>query len=279
MARFVTRFCLQFLSIHIQSHTRLIGIYGDICHFLRAVDIASAAYMYKWFIRQICFIYVEGVFPYLSVKGHQSFLILSRLSALVTSVSGEIKHIPAMHCPEIGTFAPHFQQMLMVNCLIILCPVTFFRFAALICRIGICSVLGQTNDRIRVRLMEIVKPLVILFLLSHIPSVIQIVAADIRCHHKRIIHIQHKCVSHRGRTGHIQLVTKVVQNPVIFNHIIIHTACRSNLIGKPPYHNGRMIIVLSHKLCHLGDGIVVSRLHKFGDKRNLSPDYKTLLIT
>lgn len=154
----------------------------------------------------------------LTVKGYQTFLILARLSAFITSIGCKIKHVPAVHGPDIGTIRPHFQQMLMVQSLIRFAPIPFFGTPVLVGRIGVSAILGQSYYRIRMLFMELIKELVILFQFSQIPAVVKVIAADISHIHKRIIHVQHKGMRHCGWAGGIQCMTEIIEFSVVIHH-------------------------------------------------------------
>ena len=65
---------------------------------------------------------------------------------------------------------------------------------------------------------------------------------------------------------------------MVLKQILIRASCHRDLVGKPPNHDTRVIVILNNQLFHLGNGILTSVRHVRGNVRNLSPDYKTSLI-
>ena len=178
------------LSVHKQGHLGLIGVHLD---------------------------FRFGVLADFAVKGDKPFLILSGLSTLVPAVSAEIKHIPAVHGPDIGAFLPHFQHVFVIHRLITLRPITTFRVRRLISGIGVRAVFRQTDHLIRMLGVIGVKPGVVILQIPQIPAIIQVIGADVSQAHQGMMVIQHKGVSHGRWPGWIKPMAKIVQQPVIFH--------------------------------------------------------------
>ena len=141
---------------------------------------SSPADMDKWLTAPVCFVEIESVLLQLSVHSHQTFLVHTVLSSLITSVCSEIKHIPDMGCPEIRPLLDHIQDMFMIHGLIGFGIISPLRLRGLKCRIGIRPVLGKSNAAVRIVLMIFIKKAVILRQFSQIPSKIQIGRASCR---------------------------------------------------------------------------------------------------
>ena len=73
-------------------------------------------------------------------------------------------------------------------------------------------------------------------------------------------------------------MAQVVQRPVVFQQLLIHRAGRGNLVGKAPYSNGGVIVILHHQLLHLRQGVGTAICHVHGDVGNLRPDHHTVFI-
>ena len=58
----------------------------------------------------------------------------------------------------------------------------------------------------------------------------------------------------------------------------IHRTGGGNLIGKAPYGNGGVVVVLHHQLLHLGEGVGSAARHVHGDVENLRPDHHAVFI-
>ena len=97
--------------------------------------------MHKRRLAQIGLVQIESILFHLAVKGHQSFLVLPGFAALVPAVGSKVKHIPAVHSPDVGTFRPHFQHMFVVYGLIRFAPVALFRLTVLVCGVRIGAIL------------------------------------------------------------------------------------------------------------------------------------------
>ena len=205
------------LSVHKQGHLGLIGVHLDFRFGLRTVDVSPAAEMDKRFVGEIGFVDVERVLADFAVKGDKPFLILSGLSTLVPAVSAEIKHIPAVHGPDIGAFLPHFQHVFVIHRLVTLRPITTFRVRRLISGIGVRAVFRQADHLIRMLGVIGVKPGVVILQIPQIPAIIQVIGADVSQAHQGMMVIQHKGVSHGRWPGWIKPMAKIVQQPVIFH--------------------------------------------------------------
>ena len=73
-------------------------------------------------------------------------------------------------------------------------------------------------------------------------------------------------------------MNEIVENSVVLKQILVRSADR-DLVGKSPYYDTGVVVVLSDKLLHLRDGVLTSAGHMLGDIGDLCPDYKTLFIT
>ena len=178
-------------------------------------------------------------------------MVYTLFPSVFPAIRCEIKHIPHMHRPDIGTFFPHFNHMFVIECLVFLCIVSLLRLPRLIADCSIRPILGQADCRIRMRLMEAVKPSVVLFLFPHIPAIIQVVGTDIRQFHNRFIRSQNEHIGHGGQPGFIQFVAKVIQNHMVLHQIFCHASAGGDFIGQPPADDGRVIVILYNQFCHL----------------------------
>ena len=70
--------------------------------------------------------------------------------------------------------------MLVVKGLILLRVISLHRVRILDRIVGVRAVLGQADDLVGVFRVELVKELVVLLQLAHIPAIIQVVGADVR---------------------------------------------------------------------------------------------------
>ena len=73
-------------------------------------------------------------------------------------------------------------------------------------------------------------------------------------------------------------MAEVIEQLVVFQHIVVHAAGSRNLVGKPPADDGRVVVILSDKLLHLGKCVGAGFGHMLGDIGNLRPCHKTVFI-
>ena len=222
---------------------------------------------------------IEGVLLCLPVEGHQALLVLPVLTALVPSVGGEVEDVPDVGGPQPGAGLDHIQHMLVVHRLVALGVIALFRGRGLILGIGVRTVFGEANAAVRELGVILIEELVILFQFSQVPAKVQIVAVHIGNLQNGAFNLQHEHIGHGGGTGAVQPMTQVVQRPVVFQQLLIHRAGGGDLIGKTPYRNRRVIVVLHHQLLHLRQGVGTAAIHVHGDVGNLRPDHHAVLIT
>ena len=133
-------------------------------------------------------------------------MVLAGLAALAAAVRTEVEAVPDVHGPDVGAFGPHFQHVLMVDGLVALGPVTALRVGALVRRVRVRAKLRQTDDPVGVVLVERVKKFVVLLQFAQVPAVIEIIAANIRQLHKRVVGVEHEHMGHRRGAGSVQFV-------------------------------------------------------------------------
>ena len=273
------RLGLKGLSVYVQSHFRLIGVDLDFRDRLCTVNIPTTRDVDKGlFLVPVRLVEIESVLFGLPVKGHQALLVLAVLAALIPSIGGEVENVPDVGRPQPGALLDHTQNVLMVHSLIALGIVALFRIRRLILGIGIGTILAETNAAIRILRVILVKKLVILFQFPQVPAKVQIVAVHVGDFQNGAVDLQHEYIGHGGGAGAVQLMAQVIQRPVVFQQFLIHRTCGGNLIGKTPYRNGRVIVVLHHQLLHLGKGVGTAICHVHGNVRDFRPDHHTVLV-
>ena len=167
----------------------------------------------------------------------------------------------------------------MVDALITLGVVAFFRVAALVLGVGICAVLRKADAAIRVIGVVFVKELVVLLQFAQIPAEVEVVAVHIGNFQNGTGGLQHKHVCHGGLAGGVQLVRQLVQQTVVFQQILVDSRSSGDLVGQAPHGNAGVVVVLDDQLFHLGQGVGTAVGHVHGDVGDLCPDDKTLFIT
>ena len=199
-------------TVHIKRYLRLIGVHFDLGLVFASVEEALAAEMDERFpLVPGGFVKVECVLAQLPVKGHKTLLVLAVLSALVTSVSGEIKEVPHMGRPEVRPFFYHPKHVLVIQRLVFLGIVPLLGTRRMIGGIGVRAVLGKADDAVGVFGMVLVKELVRLRKLAQIPAEIEIVAVDIRDLQDGAVDLQHEDVRHGGKARRVHAVAEVVE--------------------------------------------------------------------
>ena len=256
---------------------REIGVDGDLCHILHAVDIALAAQMDKGIIRKPGLVGIEGVLLILAVDGDQALVVLSVLAALRARVRAEVEHIPHMRRPEILTGKELADQGFMIHRLILLGIIAAFRLGIVPVE-RLAAVLAHADGRIGIFLMEAVKPRTVFIHAAAVPAEVMIVADHVRNMHDFLIHTAHgDAGDHRGARG-VQPMHQIVELSVIADHVRILRAVHGDLVGEAPDRNGRMVIALHDELLHLQSGILVGVRHMAGDIRDLRPDDHAALV-
>ena len=150
-------------------------------------------------------------------------MVLAGISRLVPSRGCKLKHVPHICPPQIRSCREHFQHMLVIYRLVALRVVALLRFRRLQRDHTIRPVLGQTDRRIRIFPVKIVKERIVVLHLADIPAIVQVVAADIRKRDERTVRLEQEQVCHRGNPCFVHLMYQVVQDPVVFYQILRHT--------------------------------------------------------
>ena len=73
-------------------------------------------------------------------------------------------------------------------------------------------------------------------------------------------------------------MAQVIEQPEIFQQILIHRAGGGNLIGQSPHGNTRMIVTLGDQLPHLGQRVFPAILHVLSDIGDLCPHHNAVLV-
>ena len=123
--------------------------------------------------------------------------------------------------------------------------------------------------------MIFIKELVRLFQIAQIPAEVQIVAVNIRNLQDRAVRFQHEHVRHRGEAGAIHAVAQVIEQPMVFQQVLIH---RAGGVGQSPHGNTRMIVTLGDQLPHLGQRVFPAILHVLSDIGDLCPHHNAVLV-
>ena len=258
------------LVIHIQGNLALIGVRLDLRFLCRPVHIPFPAKMdERLFFVPGSLVQVESVLAQASVKGDQSLLIFAVLAAFVPAIGGEVEQVPYMGGPQIGPCFDHAQHMFMVQRLVFLGVIALFRMLAVEGRIGIGSIFGKADDPIRVFFVIRIEEFIGLLQFAQIPAKIKVVAVDVGDFQDGAVRFQHEYVGHGGDPGGIQPVAQFVQQPMVFQQIFVHRAGGGDLVGKPPYGDAGMIIILR---------VFPAVFHVHGDIGNLRPHHNAVFI-
>src|SRR5699024_923378 len=166
----VSFLCACALSVDVQGHLFLVGIYLNGHMVIRTKGISSSCNMNKGFIRPVCLINVVGVFLHLSVQGYQALVISSFHAAFISGVAAEVKHVPDMSGPQIWSFVNDLGHMLMVLCLIFFCIVFAFWIICMPADDTLAAIVGNSQRSVRIHLMEFIQPFFILGIVTAIRS-------------------------------------------------------------------------------------------------------------
>ena len=267
-------------TVHIQFHSRLIGVDLYFRLILTAVDISASAQMHECILLiPGCFVQIERIFLNSSVHGHKTLLVHTVLAAFISAVCREVEHIPDVGCPQIRSFFDALENVLMIDALVCFAVITALGIGILILRVGICTVFGETDDTLRILGMVFIKEGIVLFQFTEIPSEVEIIAGKVSNRDQFTFLLKHECMCHDSRSCRIHSVAEIIQLTVIFHQAFRYFAGCGDFIGKSPAYDGRMVVALCDQFTHLGDGILSAVVHMHCDIRNLSPYDHTVFIT
>ena len=89
----------------------------------------------------------------------------------------------------------------MIDALVGFGIVALFGVGALVGGVCVRAELRQTDDAVGVIFVERVKKFIVLLQFTQVPTVVEIITANVGQLHKRVVGIQHKSVRHCGGAG------------------------------------------------------------------------------
>ena len=205
-------------------------------------------------------------------------MVLSVFTAFVAGICSEVKHIPYVGCPQIFSGVKLFDQFFMVICLIFFCVIPLIRIGSMPVQC-FAAVLAAADRNVRMSFVEVIKPRPVHRSISAVPSEIVVVGYYVRDLDVRIVYAAGGKTCDGSQACLVHFVNQIVQDPVIFQKILIGLAAHGDFIGKSPHNNGGMIVVLHDQFLHLGNGVLASFRHVGGDVRNLCPYDHSPLVT
>ena len=234
--------------------------------------------MYEGILGKPCLISIEGILLILAVEGYKALVVHSVLSALCTGICSEVEHVPYMSCPDERPAEQLLDQLFMIVSLILFRVVTLHRIRGMPVQC-LTAVLTHTNRTVRIFLVELIKEFAVHIGCSAVPAIVMVIRKNIRNLNIGRIHAAHGNNGHGGQSGGIQAMAQIVQNAMVLQKILILCiAAHGDLVGKSPYDDAGMVVILCDQLSHLRNGILTAVRHVLGDIRNLSPDHQALLV-
>lgn len=269
---------LDYLSVMVEGDFLEGGIDLDFRRLFVAIDIARPAEMEELLLAPVGFVEIEGILLDFSVEGDQSLVVLSRISALISSVRTEIKHVPDMRRPKIWVSFEAFQKMFMVNALIFFGIVKSFRLWRVEIRHTFGSIFGVAEDSLRIEEVEKGDPEIVQEEEGDIPAEIKIPGDDIR-EMGRLVKRRAHGIAGEGRLPiGIERMNHVVETMVEAQHGLAILVDHGDLVGNAPDDDGRMVVLLENKLPHLLDGVLIAVFEMLGDVGNLRPHNHAFLV-
>ena len=143
-------------------------------------------------------------------------MVLAVFAAFGSGISAEVKHIPHMGGPEVGTGEELLDQFLVVISLI------FFGIVALggvggVPVQGFAAVLGAADGEAGVLGVELVEPGAVHGGVAAVPAEVVVIGDHIGDVDIALIHAAHGNTGHGGQTGLVPVVAEVVEDVVVFD--------------------------------------------------------------
>ena len=224
-----------------------------------------------------CLVSIEGVLLVLSVHSDKTLVVLSVLATLCSCVSTEVEHVPNVSSPEVLTCEELLDKLLVVVCLVFLSVVTLSGIGGMPVK-SLATVLGNTDRKLRMHLVELVEPRTVHVCCSTVPTEVVVVGNNVRNLKIRRLHGTHGNRCDSGKSCLIHFVNEVVEDSVVLKEIRILIALHCNLVRETPNYDRGVVVVLSNKLLHLRNGVLTTCGHVLRNIRNFSPDYKTCSV-
>ena len=122
------------------------------------------------------------------------------------------------------------------------------------------AVLGAAYRNVGVSSVELVKPRAVHRGITAVPTEVVVVGNDVGYLEVGIVHLAHRNCRDGCQAGLVHFVNEVVQNVMVFKQILVG-ASDGDLVGKSPYYDGGVVVVLSYKLLHLRNSILAACGH------------------
>ena len=268
------------LPVDIQRDAGLIGVelHGD---GLRGVlGVALSTEIDERLAAPVRLVEIEGFLFDPAVHADKPLVVAPGGSAFISCRTAEIKHVPDMGGPEIGTFHEDFGHVLMIFRLIALGVVAAFRLIRLPCDDALRAVFRQTEADFGILPVKFIQPFFVFLIASAVPAKVVIIAFDVRDAVERAVHGEHADMGNRRQAAGVKLLHKSVQIPVVFHKSGLFSG-DGDLVGNSPEADGGMVIILVDQIGHLKAAVVVSLriVALAADVGNLCPDDEAVLVT
>ena len=199
--------------------------------------------MHEGFVRKISLVGIEGILSILSVKGNESLVIHTVLTALGSCISSKIKHIPDKGREDIRTGKQLFYQLLVIIRLILLGIIPLLRCIGMPIE-SLAPVLGDAYRNIGVRRMESIEPCAVVRDLAAIPPKIMIIPHDVRNFQILVVGVAHADCGYSRQARRVKRFCKLLQSFVIIYQIAHIAGTHGYFVGKPPKAYRRVVIIL-----------------------------------
>ena len=104
----IARLGLKRLTVDVKGYLGTVGIYLYACILFVTINVASAADVNEGILRPPSLVEIVAILLCLTVKCHKALVVHTRLTALITRIGSEVKHIPEMSRPHKRTLLKEF---------------------------------------------------------------------------------------------------------------------------------------------------------------------------
>ena len=278
--KYVVVACLgsNLLTVGIKGDLGTVGIYLYGSHLLCPLGIAAATDVNEGILRPPSLIEIEAVLLYLSVKGDKTLVVHAGLAALISGISGKVKHIPQMCRPHEGTLVKEVKHKLVILALIFLGLVSSVRMRGMEIWHTLAAILGVSETAVGITVVEVVYPHVVKPHKGSVPAEIEIPAYYVGEVAHTVEGSAHCIAGKSGGTAGIPIVNKVVKHLMVVHHILAVLGRDGNLVGDTPYADRGVVVALNQQLLHLADRVLASVRHMLGNIGDLCPYDHTVLV-
>ena len=168
--------------------------------------------------------------------------------------------------------------MLVIERLVFLGVIALFGVRGMESGIRVRAVLTEADHARGVFGVVFVKELIGLLKLAEIPAKVEVVAVDVGDLEDRAVDLQHKHIGHRCQTGLVHAVAELIEQPMVFEQLLVHGAGGCNLVREAPDRNAGVVVALGDQLAHLVERVLPPIRHMHRDIGDLGPDDDAVFV-